>query len=131
MRAGFLAPGYLRGAVLAAGCAGAIFALAGLNVAVRGPLVLLFLVAAPALAIAGWLRGLDRAGRIIVALTSAIVLNALVAETMLAAGAWSPRAGLIAVAGLSAAIAAAGLWKSGLGFASPQDAYQSAPDSAA
>lgn len=108
MRAGILPPGYLWGAIGAIGTAGAICALAGLGVAPRGPLVIVFLVAIPALAMAALLRGIDRAGRIVVALTSAIVLDLLVAETMLAAGAWSPRAGLAMIAGISAVIAALG-----------------------
>jgi hypothetical protein len=109
MRAEFTAPRYLWGGVLLAGSAGALLALAGINTAARGPLVLLFLVAAPALAVAGLLRGIDRAASIVVAIAAAIVINVLVAETMLAVGAWSPRAGLVAIAIISAAIGAIGL----------------------
>lgn len=119
MRAGFVAPRYLRGgntragitgaAIIGAGSAGVILALAGVNTLARGPLVLLFVVAAPALAVAGLLRGLDVAARSIVAVTAAIVINALVAEAMLASGVWSPRAGLAAIAVLSAIIGAIGL----------------------
>jgi hypothetical protein len=109
MRAEFTVPRYLRGGLLVAGSAGAVLALAGINAAARGPLVLLFLLAAPALAVAGLLRGLDRAARIVVAIAAVIVINVLVAETMLAVGAWSPRAGLVAIAIISAAIGAIGL----------------------
>lgn len=109
MRAEFTAPRYLWGGVLLAGSAGALLALAGINTAARGPLVLLFLVAAPALAVAGLLRGIDRAASIVVAIAAAIVINVLVAETMLAVGAWSPHAGLVAIAIISAAIGAIGL----------------------
>lgn len=109
MRARIMAPGYLWGAILAAGIAGTILALAGLDIAPRGPLVVVFLITAPALAVTGLLRGIDLSARVIVALTSAIVLDLLVAETMLAAGVWSLRAGLAVIGGLSAIIAAIGL----------------------
>lgn len=52
MRAGFVAPRYLRGGLIGAGGVGVILALAGINTMARGPLVLLFLVAAPTLAMA-------------------------------------------------------------------------------
>jgi hypothetical protein len=109
MRARITAPGYLRGAVLAAGSTGALLALAGINSSIRGPAVLLFLVAAPALAVAGLLRGLDPVARIVVAVAAAVAVNVLVAQAMLAVGAWSPRAGLVAIAVISAVIGATGL----------------------
>ena len=109
MRAGILAPVYLRGAVLTAGGAGTILALTGVSTSIRGPLVLLFLVAAPAMAVAGLLPSLDRPARGIVAVTAAIAVNVLVAEAMLAAGAWSPRAGLLAIAIISLLIGLVGL----------------------
>jgi hypothetical protein len=108
MRGLMLSPRYLWGAILTAGIVGAILTLAGFDVAPRGPLVIVFLIAAPALAMTGLLRGIDRSARVIVALSSAVVLDLLVAETMLATGAWSPRAGLAVIAGLSAIIAAIG-----------------------
>ncbi len=108
MRAGFVAPRYLRGGLIGAGGVGVILALAGINTVARGPLVLLFLLAAPALAIAGLLRGLDGAAKYIVAVTAAIVINMLVAETMLAAGVWSPPAGLVVIALVSAIIGVIG-----------------------
>jgi hypothetical protein len=73
--------------------------------------VLLFLGAVPALAVAALLRGLDTGARIVVAVTAAIAINTLVAEAMLASGLWSPRAGLIAIALISAVIGAIG-WRS-------------------
>lgn len=109
MRAGILAPVYLRGAILTAGGVGALLALAGVSTSIRGPLVLLFLVAAPAMAVAGLLPSLDLPARAIVAVTAAIAINVLVAEAMLAAGAWSPRAGLLAIAIISFLIGLAGL----------------------
>jgi hypothetical protein len=108
MRAGFVAPRYLRGGLIGAGGVGVILALAGINTMARGPLVLLFLVAAPTLAVAGLLRSLDGGARYIVAVTAAVVINTLVAEAMLAAGAWSPRAGLVVIALVSAIIGVIG-----------------------
>ena len=109
MRAGISAPRYLRGGIIVAASAGALLALAGINSAARGPLVLLFLLAVPGLAVASLLRRLDLGARIVVAVTAAIAVNVLVAETMLAAGAWSPSAGLLAIAAISAVIGAIGL----------------------
>jgi hypothetical protein len=84
-------------AVVAAGAVGAALALAGASSPLRAPLVILFLVAAPATAVAGLLRGFDTFARVIVAATAAIVINALVATAMLAAGVRSPRAGLVVI----------------------------------
>jgi hypothetical protein len=120
MRAGFVAPRYLRGALIGAGGVGVILALAGITTVARGPLVLLFLVAAPALAVAGLLRGLDAGPRYLVAVTAAIVINMLVAETMLAAGLWSPRAGLVVIALVSAIIGVTGQWSARRGAALPR-----------
>jgi hypothetical protein len=69
-------------------------------------LVLIFLAGAPALAVASLLGPLDRLAKVVIAGTSAIVVNFAVAETMIAAGTWSPRAGVAAVGVLSALIAA-------------------------
>jgi hypothetical protein len=104
MRAGILAPVYLRGAALIIGGAGAILALAGVSTSIRGPAVLVFLVTAPALAVAGLLSRVDPVARGIVAVTAAIAINVLVAEAMLAANTWSPRTGLVAIAIISALI---------------------------
>ena len=128
MRAGILAPRYLRGGILVAGSAGALLALAGINSAARGPLVLLFLLAAPGLAVASLLRRIDPVARAVVAVTAAIAVNALVAETMLAAGAWSPRAGLLAIAAISAVLGAIGMAVDRHGPVSPVRAAPPAPD---
>jgi hypothetical protein len=80
-----------------AAAAGLALALSGANTPARGPLVLFFLAVAPAVAIGGLLRDLDPIARLIIAVTGAIALDYLVAETMLAAGAWSPAGGLVAV----------------------------------
>lgn len=93
-------------AAIAAGGAGAILALANIGTPVRAPLVILFLAVAPAAAIAPPLGGFDRLARLILVSTGAIVINFLVAEVMLAAGVWSPRGSVAAVAVFSAACAA-------------------------
>ncbi|HYB85360.1 MAG TPA: hypothetical protein VEC76_00795 [Streptosporangiaceae bacterium] len=91
----------IAAAVLAAGAVGVALELARVNSPARDPLVVLFLVAAPALAVAGLMRGIDGFARLIVGIAAAIVINTLVAAVMLAAGVWSPRAGLVAVAAIS------------------------------
>lgn len=93
-------------AVIAAGVVGVGLTLADARWPLRGPLVLLFLAAAPAMAVAGLLRGLDRFTRIFAACAAMVVINVLVAETMLAAGAWSPDGGLIVVVVITALMGA-------------------------
>jgi hypothetical protein len=88
---------WLARGVIAAGSVGAVLALAEVDTPLRGPLVLLSLAGAPAAVVASWLTSLDIFARAIVACAAAIVLNALVAEIMLALGIWSPGTGLIAV----------------------------------
>jgi hypothetical protein len=61
-----------------------------------------FVLVAPALAIARLLPSVNAAVAVIVAAAGAAVINALVAQVMLSANAWSPPAGVIAV-GLTAA----------------------------
>jgi hypothetical protein len=99
----------IAGAVMAVGTAGAILALAGVDVPARVPAVLLFLAAAPAIAVASLLPRLDVLGKVVVAGTAAVVVNAAVASVMLLAGVWSPRAGLLIVALVSAVLAASRL----------------------
>jgi hypothetical protein len=82
---------------IAAGSVGAIMAIANIGSPVRAPLVLSFLLVAPAAAIAGLLDRFDGLARLIIAGTAAIVINFLVAEIMLAAGLWSPRGSVIVV----------------------------------
>ena len=72
-------------------------AIANISSPVRAPLVLIFLLVAPAAAIAGLLDRFDGLARLIIAGTAAIVINFLVAEIMLAAGLWSPRGSVIVV----------------------------------
>jgi hypothetical protein len=84
-------------AAIAAGSVGAIMAIANIGSPVRAPLVLIFLLVAPAAAIAGLLDRFDGLARLIIAGTAAIVINFLVAEIMLAAGLWSPRGSVIVV----------------------------------
>ncbi|HXZ76067.1 MAG TPA: hypothetical protein VEH31_35070, partial [Streptosporangiaceae bacterium] len=69
-------------------------------------LVLLFLAAVPTMAVAGLLRGLDTFARIFTACVATLVINVLVAETMLAAGVWSPDGGLVVVVAITALIGA-------------------------
>jgi hypothetical protein len=108
MRSGQSIQGWLIGAVLAAGAVGAALAIAGVTTPVRLPLVIIFLAAAPAFAAAVAFRGLDRLARVVLAGTSAIIIDFLVAEVMLMAGGWSPRAGVAAVGLISILIALAG-----------------------
>jgi hypothetical protein len=97
----------LVGLVIAAGAAGAVLAYTGVHTPARAPLVLLFLVVAPALAVASTLSGFDSLARVVVAGTAAIVIDALIAEVMIASGAWSLRTGIVAVALASAMIVVA------------------------
>ena len=100
---------WLVGAVLVAGVAGAVIAIAGISTPARVPLVLIFFAAVPALAITSLLGGLDRLATVVIAGISTIVVDFGVAEAMIISGTWSPRAGVAAVAAVSALIAAAGL----------------------
>jgi len=93
--------------VLAAGAAGAALAIAGIGSPLRAPLVLVFLLAVPALAVDAWLPGFGTLARAVVAGTAAIVVDTLAAGVMVVSGGWSPRAGVVAVALVSLLIAAA------------------------
>jgi hypothetical protein len=95
---------WLACAVIAAGLTGVGLALAGASSPLRAPLVMLFLAAAPAMAVAGLLRRLDTVARIFAACVAMVVINVLVAEIMLAAGAWSPDGGLVAVVVITALV---------------------------
>lgn len=66
-------------------------------------LVVAFVLVAPALAITGLLPNLNTALAVIVGAAGAAAINALVAQSMLSANAWSPRGGVVAV-GLTAAL---------------------------
>ncbi|MFF7972986.1 hypothetical protein [Streptomyces sp. NPDC007905] len=91
----------LAGAATAVGAVGALLAFAGAGTPLRGPCMLFFLLAAPAVAIGSALRGLDPFGRALTALAGAVVLNMLVAQGMLAVHRWSVRGGVVAVTVLS------------------------------
>ncbi|WP_030322346.1 hypothetical protein [Streptomyces sp. NRRL B-3229] len=99
----------LAGSATAVGGFGALLALAGSDSPLRAPLVLFFLLAAPAAGIAAALRGLDPFARALAALAGSVVLNMLVAQAMLATHRWSPRGGVVAMAVLSALILLPGL----------------------
>ncbi|MGW2211517.1 hypothetical protein [Streptomyces sp. NPDC001781] len=87
---------------------GALLALTDSGSPLRGPCALFFLLAAPALAIATALGGLDPFGRLIVALAGAVALDMLVAQAMLTVHRWSVSGGIVAVTVLSLLIVAAG-----------------------
>ncbi len=72
--------------------------------ATRTGVTIAFLIAAPAMAIAMGLRGIDPLARMVIALAAVAVVNALVAETMLVTGRWSIPGGVAAVGVISAAI---------------------------
>jgi hypothetical protein len=91
----------LAGAATAVGGLGAILALVGSDSVLRGPFTLFFLLAAPAVAIAAALRGLEPLGRVLAALAGSVVLNMLVAQGMLATHRWSWRGGIVAVTAIS------------------------------
>ena len=97
-------PPLLAGAVTAAAGTGVLLALTDSSSPLRGPLALLFLLAAPAAAVAAWLDGLDPFGRVLASLTGAVVLDMLVAQAMLALHQWSVRGGIVAVTTISAII---------------------------
>ncbi|MFE9453195.1 hypothetical protein [Streptomyces sp. NPDC006739] len=94
-------PPLLAGAATAIGAVGALLALTGTDSPLRGPCTLFFLLAAPAVAIAAALGGLDPFGRTLASLAGAVVLNMLVAQGMLAMHRWSVRGGVVAVTVLS------------------------------
>ncbi len=106
MRSGTGLHRWLAGGAIAAGLAGAVLAVAGISTPLRVPLVLIFLAAVPALAVASLLPGLDGLAKVVAAGTAAIVIDMGVAEVQVAAGTWSPRMGLVAVALISVMLAA-------------------------
>jgi hypothetical protein len=90
-------------AAVAAGAAGVVADLAGARSLLVTVLVLIFFAVAPTAAIAGLLRGFDVFARLIIACVTAIAVITFIAMIMLAAGIWSPRGGLVAVALVSGA----------------------------
>ena len=101
--------GWLIGAALAAGTAGAILAFAGIATPARVPLVLVFLAVVPGMAVASLLGGIDMFARAVIAGAAAIVIDFSVAAVMIASGTWSTRTGLAAVAVVSGMIVIAQL----------------------
>lgn len=81
---------------------GCVLALAGDSLGAAVTFV--FLLTAPASAVAASLTGVDPLARTVLAVVAAVVLNALVAETMLIIDSWSIRGGVVAVGALSAVI---------------------------
>ncbi|MFE6285090.1 hypothetical protein [Streptomyces sp. NPDC057877] len=94
----------LAGAATAVGGIGAALAFRDSGSPLRGPFTLFFLFAAPATAIGAALRGLDPMGRLLVALAGAVVVDMLVAQTLLTVHRWSVTGGLMAVTVVSALI---------------------------
>ncbi len=90
-------------AAVAAGAAGVVAELAGARSLLVTVLVLVFIAVAPTAAIAGLLRGFDVFARLVIASVTAISVITFIAMIMLAAGIWSPRGGLVAVALVSGA----------------------------
>jgi hypothetical protein len=90
-------------AAVAAGAAGVAADLAGARSLLVTVLILVFFAVAPTAAIAGLLRGFDIFARLVIACVTAIAVITFIAMIMLAAGIWSPRAGLVAVALVSGA----------------------------
>ncbi|MEV7202991.1 hypothetical protein [Streptomyces griseoluteus] len=91
----------LAGAATGTAACGALLALMDSGSPLRGPCALFFLLAAPALAIAVALRGLDPFGRLIAGLAGAVALDMLVAQVMLTVHRWSVTGGIVAVTVLS------------------------------
>ncbi|MGW1283664.1 hypothetical protein ACWD4N_08085 [Streptomyces sp. NPDC002586] len=92
----------LAGAGTAVAAVGALLALIDSASPLRGPCTFFFLLAAPAVALAAALRGLDPFGRALCALAGSVVVNMLVTQGMLAVHHWSVRGGVVAVTVLSA-----------------------------
>src|SRR5438094_10635054 len=84
-----LAAGGLTAMAIGAGSAGVILVILDFSSPLAAPLALVFVGLAPAAAISGLLNRFDMLARLVIAGTASVVINFLVAETMLAAGAWS------------------------------------------
>jgi hypothetical protein len=72
--------------------------------ATRTGVTIAFLIAAPALAMAMGLRGIDPLALMVIALAAVVVVNTLVAEAMLVTGNWSAPGAVAAVGMISAGI---------------------------
>ncbi|TCN54850.1 hypothetical protein EV641_104114 [Rhodococcus sp. SMB37] len=93
--------------------AAAVTALGGVAIAVNVPdisgfsgrlWVVSFVVAAPLIAIARLLPGINAVLALIVGAAGALVINVLVVQTMLSVDAWSPHAGVAAVGFVAALV---------------------------
>ncbi|HEX6932025.1 MAG TPA: hypothetical protein VF162_07780 [Streptosporangiaceae bacterium] len=107
MRTGGIVSRWVIGVVIAAALAGAVLAVAGVQTPARVPLALLFLLAAPGLAVAVLFGGIDALGRVVIAGSAALVIDMAIAESMIATGTWSLRLGIVLVALVSVVLAAA------------------------
>ena len=94
--------GWLLGGVLVFGVVTIGVAAANLQSPARPALVLLFLIFGPSIAIGGLLRGFDPLARVVLAVSSCLVLLTLTAMIMVVGGFWNPTAGLLAVEILTA-----------------------------
>ncbi|SDH39264.1 hypothetical protein SAMN05421505_11526 [Sinosporangium album] len=77
---------------------GALIALFNIETPLRVILTPLFMVAVPAVGVAGLLRDRDPVASLAVGVAASLVLNVLLAEAMLLFDAWSPRAGVATIA---------------------------------
>jgi hypothetical protein len=94
----------VRGSVVAGAVFGVLAAAVALRGADSGPgrlLLLVYLLGAPGSVAAAMLRTLEPLGRFLCALVSAVLVNATVAQTMLALQIWSIRGGVLAIGVLS------------------------------
>ncbi|MFE6485237.1 hypothetical protein ACFVGN_20165 [Streptomyces sp. NPDC057757] len=91
----------LGGAATVVAVVGAVLALADVESPLRAPFTLFFLLAAPAMAVAAALRGLEPFGRLLVSVAAAVAVNMLVAQGMLALHQWSTTGGIVAVTAIS------------------------------
>ncbi|MFC7261935.1 hypothetical protein [Streptomyces lutosisoli] len=94
----------LAGAATVVGVVGAVLALADVDSPLRGPFTLFFLLAAPSVAIAAALRGLEPFGRVLASVAGAVAVDMLVAQGMLAVHRWSVGGGVTAVTVISCLI---------------------------
>lgn len=94
----------LAGAATVVAVVGAILALADVDSPLRGPFTLFFLLAAPSVAIAAALRGLEPFGRVLASVAGAVAVDMLVAQGMLAVHRWSVGGGVTAVTVISCLI---------------------------
>lgn len=107
-------------AVVAGAALTALVVWAGVAPALRGPVVLAFLLVGPGLALVHALRLRDRLAELCLAIALSVALDTLVASAFLYAGAWSPDAILGALVALTVAGAGADLLRTASLRRSPQ-----------